>query len=219
MEPCDPWPALEKLTHEKQNLGFYFSGHPLDKYRDHVQNHTNLDLSRPNGYSTQRTYTVIGILKEVKEITTRTGRRMAFAQLEDFRGAIELVVFSDVYEKNRDRLVGDSVAAARGRIDNSRGEPKLLVESVLDPAELKERPARAVHVRFAADGVNEEQFLRLRDFIVGKPGECGVYFHIRGNGESQDIVIQASPHITLSAEDRVLEEVREHPLVEDVWKE
>jgi DNA polymerase-3 subunit alpha len=33
MEPCDPWPALEKLTHEKQNLGFYFSGHPLDKSR------------------------------------------------------------------------------------------------------------------------------------------------------------------------------------------
>ncbi|MBN2552429.1 MAG: DNA polymerase III subunit alpha, partial [Spirochaetales bacterium] len=38
MEPCDPWPALEKLNHEKQNLGFYFSGHPLDKYRNHIHN-------------------------------------------------------------------------------------------------------------------------------------------------------------------------------------
>jgi DNA polymerase-3 subunit alpha len=219
MEPCDPWPALEKLTHEKQNLGFYFSGHPLDKYRNHIQNHCDLDLGRMTACSTQRTYTVIGILKEIKEITTRTGRRMAFAQLEDFRGTVELVLFSDVYEKSRQRLVGDSVVVVRGRIDNSRGEPKLLVESLLDPDELRERTARAVHLRFASAEVNEEQFLRLRDFIVGKPGDCGVYFHIRGNGASGEIVIKASPHITLSAEDRVLAEVREHPLVEDVWKE
>jgi DNA polymerase-3 subunit alpha len=74
-------------------------------------------------------------------------------------------------------------------------------------------------VRFTSAGINEEQFLRLRDFIVGKPGECCVYFHILGNGESGEIVIKASPHITLSAEDRVLAEVRDHPLVEDVWKE
>jgi DNA polymerase-3 subunit alpha len=219
MEPCDPWPALEKLTHEKQNLGFYFSGHPLDKYRNHIQNHGNLDLSRLAACTTQRTYTVIGILKEIKEITTRTGRRMAFAQLEDFRGTVELVLFSDVFEKSRQRLVGDSVVVVRGRIDNSRGEPKLLVESLLDPGELKDRAARAVHLRFASAEVNEEQFLRLRDFIVDKPGDCGVYFHIRGNGASGEIVIKASPHITLSAEDRVLAEVREHPLVEDVWKE
>jgi DNA polymerase-3 subunit alpha len=219
METCDPWPALEKLTHEKQNLGFYFSGHPLDKYREHIQNHCNLDLSQLTAASDQRTYTVIGILKEIKEITTRTGRRMAFAQLEDFRGTVELVLFSDIYEKLRERLVGDSVVAVRGRIDNSRGEPKLIVESLLDPVELKEKPARAVHVRFSSAGVSEEQFLRLRDFIVGKPGDCGVYFHIRGNGAGGDIVIKASPHITLSAEDRVLSEVREHPLVEEVWKE
>lgn len=144
---------------------------------------------------------------------------MAFAQLEDFRGTVELVLFSEVYEKSRQRLLGDNVVVVRGRIDNSRGEPKLLVESLLDPDELKEKAARAVHVRFSSAGVNEEQFLRLRDFIVGKPGDCGVYFHIRGNGGSGDIVIKASPHITLSAEDRVLAEVREHPLVEDVWKE
>jgi DNA polymerase-3 subunit alpha len=162
---------------------------------------------------------VIGILKEVKEITTRTGRRMAFAQLEDFRGTVELVLFSDVYEKTRERLVGDNVAVVRGRIDKSRGEPKLLVESLLDPDELKEKQARAVHVRFASTEVSEEQFLRLRDFIVGKPGDCEVYFHIRGNGDNGDILIKASPHITLSAEDRILAEVREHPLVEDVWKE
>jgi DNA polymerase-3 subunit alpha len=224
MDTCEPWPVLEKLTHEKQNLGFYFSGHPLDKYRNHIQNHVNLDLSRLNHGSAQASYTVqtctvIGILKEVKEITTRTGRRMAFSQLEDFRGTVELVIFSDVYEKYRALLTADRVVAVKARIDTSRGEPKLLVESLLEPEGLKEKTARTVHVRFAAEEVKEEQILRLRDFIVGKPGECGVYFHIRRNSGNGDVVIKASPHITLSAEDPVLEEVRSHPLVEEVWKE
>jgi DNA polymerase-3 subunit alpha len=219
LENCDPWPPLEKLIHEKQNLGFYFSGHPLDKYRNHIQNHCDLDLGRLTEASTQRSYTVIGVVKEIKEITTRTGRRMAFAQLEDFHSAVEMVLFSDVYEKSRQQLVADRVVAVRGRIDNSRGEPKLIVESLADPDALKERRARTIHVRFTSAEVGEEQFLRLRDFIVGKPGECSVYFHIRGNGGSGEIVIKASPHITLSAEDRVLAEVRDHPLVEDVWKE
>jgi hypothetical protein len=46
-----------------------------------------------------------------------------------------------------------------------------------------------------------------------------VYFHIQGNDDSGDIVIKASPHITLSAEDQILAEVRDRPLVEEVWKE
>ena len=129
------------------------------------------------------------------------------------------MLFSDVYEKSRQELVADRVVAVRGRIDNSRGEPKLIVESLVDPDALKDRRVRAVHVRFTSAEVSEEQFLRLRDFLVGKPGECSVYFHIRGNGGSGEIVIKASPHITLSAEDRVLAEVRDHPLVENVWKE
>ena len=144
---------------------------------------------------------------------------MAFAQLEDFRGTVELVLFSDVYDRCRQLLSGEAVVAARGRIDRSRGDPKLVVESLLPPEELKQKEARAVHVRFASDRVNEEQFLRLRDFIVGRPGDCGVYFHVRGNGVSGDIVVKASPHITLSADDEVLAEVRAHPLVEEVWKE
>ncbi len=132
---------------------------------------------------------------------------------------IELVIFSDLFEKSRELLVEDRVVAVRGRIDRSRGEAKLKVEKLLEPELLQDRPARTVHVRFASDGASEEEFLRLRDFIVGRPGDCGVCFHVKRNGASGEIVIKASPHITLSASDTVISEVREYPLVEDVWRE
>ncbi len=219
LEKVPEWPQLEVLNHERLNLGFFFSGHPLDKYRQQIQDCADLDLSALGEASSERLFTVIGLLKEVKEIVTKNGKRMAFAALEDLRGSVELVVFADVFEKSRALLAVDRVVAAVGRLDRSRGDPKLKVERLLAPEDLAPRPPRAVHVRFACDAADEQEFLRLRDLMVGKPGDCTVYFHIRGDGGSGEIVIKASPQLALAAAEDVLALVRSSPLVEDVWKE
>jgi DNA polymerase-3 subunit alpha len=219
LEQVPEWPQLELLNHERLDLGFYFSGHPLDKYRRQIQDYADLDLGALGEASTERSFTVIGLLKEVKEIVTRNGKRMAFAALEDQRGSVELVVFADVFEKSRALLAVDRVVAAVGRLDRSRGDPKLKVERLLAPEDLAPRPPRAVHVRFAGRAVDEQEFLRLRDLMVGKPGDCTVYFHIRGDEASGEIVIKASPQLALAAAEDVLSLVRSSPLVEDVWKE
>ena len=219
LERVPEWPQLEALNHERLNLGFFFSGHPLDKYRQQIQDCADLDLGALGEASTERLFTVIGLLKEVKEIVTKNGRRMAFAALEDLRGSVELVVFADVFEKSRALLAVDRVVAAVGRLDRSRGDPKLKVERLLPPEDLAPRPPRAVHVRFACIAADEQEFLRLRDLMVGKPGDCAVYFHIRGDGAGGEIVIKASPQLALAAAEDVLALVRSSPLVEDVWKE
>jgi len=55
--------------------------------------------------------------------------------------------------------------------------------------------------------------------MVGKPGDCTVYFHIQGEGQGGEVVIKASPQLALSAEEDILKQVRSSPLVEDAWKE
>jgi DNA polymerase-3 subunit alpha len=219
LERVPEWPALELLNHERLNLGFYFSGHPLDKYQEQIRQCADLSLRLLDEASGERTYTLIGMLKEVKEITTKNGRRMAFATLEDRDGSVELVLFSDVFEKSRSLLASERVLAVVGKVDRSRGEPKLKVERLLPPEDLASKPPRAVHVRFARTGLDEQEFLRLRDLMVGKPGECTVYFHIQGEGEGGEVVIKASPQLALSAEEEILSQVRSSPLVEDAWRE
>jgi DNA polymerase-3 subunit alpha len=217
LERVPEWPQLEVLNHERANLGFYFSGHPLDKYRPQIQDCADLDLGALEKASSDRSFTVIGLLSQVKEIVTKNGRRMAFAALEDLKGAVELVVFADVFEKSRSLLAAERVVAVVGRLDRSRGDPKLKVERLLAPEDLAPRAPKAVHVRFAGVAADEQEFLRLRDLMVGKPGDCAVYFHIRGDGG--EIVIKASPQLALAAEEEVLSLVRSSPLVEDVWRE
>jgi len=219
LERVPAWPLLELLNHARLNLGFYFSGHPLDKYREQIQACVDLDLGELGAAAAERSCTLIGLLSQVKEIVTKNGRRMAFASLEDHRGSIELVIFADVFEKCRSLLTAERVVAVVGKIDRSRGEPKLKVDRLLPPEDLPPRPPRAVHVRFAGSGADEQEFLRLRDLMVGKPGDCTVYFHIRTAGESGEIVIKASPQLALAAEEDILEAVRSSPVVEDVWKE
>ncbi len=217
LEKFEEWPSRERLKHEKEILGFFFSGHPLDRYRDLINEHVRLDLSRLEKARDGGKYTLIGILKELKEIITRSGKRMAFAELEDYRGSIELIFFPDIYEAQRQLIVKDTIVAVSGRVDKSRGDAKLKVETIGKPAELKAPEPRAVHVRLCTELASEENLLPIRDYMIERVGKCAVYFHLVK--EEEEVIIKASNQISVSADDQVLKGVMEYPLVEAVWKE
>ena len=219
LEKVEEWPALELLNHEKQNLGFYFSGHPLDRYRTLIRNNVTLDLARVEATSSDRLHLLIGLFKDLKVINTKTGRRMAFGMLEDLAGSIELVIFPEIFKSSKELLTDGRILAVRGKIDTNRGEPKLIVEKVSLPEESGEHEAREVHVRIARDSGNEDNFLQLRDFMIERPGNCAVYFHFEKPVDRGEIVIKASTQIAVSAADEVLDAVRAYPQVKEVWKE
>ena len=143
MERQAEWPAAQLLASEKENLGFFFSGHPLDTYREVIEGRGVLDLSRKEGLVNERPCTLVGILREVREIRTRNGRAMAFAQLEDMRGSIECILFSDIYDARRALIVNDAMVGVVGKIDTTRGDPKVKVEDIMEPAALPQKPAHA----------------------------------------------------------------------------
>ncbi len=218
LERVGEWPPAERLRLEKQNLGFFFSGHPLDRYRQIIASRTSLDLANPAQAAPDRQYTVIGSLREVKEILTRSGRRMAFATLEDLAGAIEVVVFPEVFDRCRPLLVVDGVVAVRGKVDRDRGDPKLLADEILEPAALPERPARAVHVRVSRAS-DETALFDLRDALLEKTGKCALYLHMAGAGGDGEIVIQAASTMGVCCDREILERTRGLPCVERVWTE
>jgi len=218
LERAEEWPPAERLRLEKLNLGFFFSGHPLDRYRDIIATRTSLDLANPGQAARDRQYVVVGVLREVKEILTRNGRRMAFATLEDFSGAIEVVVFPEAFDRGRDLLVADAVVAVRGKVDLERGDPKLLADEILEPTALPERPARAVHVRVSRAS-DEPALFDLREALFGKSGRCALYLHLAGARGDGEAIIQAAPTLLVSADREILEKARVLPCVEKVWTE
>jgi DNA polymerase-3 subunit alpha len=219
LEKAPEWPKMKRLFDEHEALGFFFSGHPLDDYGKVIRAHTTLMLDKKESLVSDRGYTVIGLIKNIKEIITKTGKRMAFAEIEDFRGAIELVIFSDVFEKTKDLLKENEVRAVRGKIDTSRGEPKLKADEILLPESLARKKPTALHIKLSRGFIDEESSFMLRDFLSEKKGGCQVFFHLENGEEGGEKIIRASSQLTVSSESEVLIRLKQFPQVVDAWSE
>jgi DNA polymerase-3 subunit alpha len=213
------FPASELLEAERQNLGFFFSGHPLDTWRDLIQRTVTVDLSRKETFANDRSCVIVGILSDPREIRTRNGRAMAFAQLEDFNGAIECIFFSDVYESRRSLIVNDRIVGVLGKIDTTRGDAKLKVDDIMEPGNLPQRPAQAVHVRLRDEVGTEESLHQMREYLLDQRGGCSLYFHIASGNGGGETVVQASSQIRVAGSEELVAGLREYPQVADVWTE
>ncbi len=219
LEEVPEWSQLERLAHEKEIMGFYFSGHPLDKFRSKWERSVSVDLSNPPARSSEKEYAFLGVVKQVREIQTKKGTPMAFVQLEDFNGTIELVVFSEPWQLHRERLSVDSVVGVMGKIDASRGDPKVLVGSVLAPEDLPEVGPSELHIRLTDAFRDEQELYRLRSFLIDRSGRCSLFLHTADRRLGNEVVIKASPHIQVADSRDIVDGLAEFALVEAAWHE
>jgi len=213
----EDWPQLEKLRIEKELIGFYISGHPLDAYRKAFERAANFDLKYPERAQAEKQYTVVGMIKTVRPYQTKSGKWMGFGTFEDFNGTIDLTFFPKTWEQCRDKLVPESVLGLSGKIDLSRDSPSFLVDSWINPEELQAKSIREVHIKLAEDLREEGQMIALRDFLFESSGPCSVYFHM--NAQSKSWVIVAASQIRVPSSDDFLDEVLGMPGVVQAWKE
>ena len=123
----------EKIDWERQLLGFYVSGHPLDSYEKEMQKCVPLsELSIENATNLDgKTITVGGIVSRVKGMVTKKGAPMGYVTIEDFEGEIEVVVFPSVWERDRFLLKNDAAVIIRGRVQANERNTHLLAERIM----------------------------------------------------------------------------------------
>jgi DNA polymerase-3 subunit alpha len=162
------------LRMEKESLGLYVSEHPLSAIREQLRRRTDCTLVELERRREGETVLAGGIVSGLRTTTTKKGEPMAFVQLEDVTGSIEVVVFNSTYAAARGLLVDDAVLVVKGRIDHKQqGETKLVA---LEVAAFEATPERRevrlkVDARNAPAGVIGELAGLVRDF----PGEAPVY--------------------------------------------
>lgn len=122
----EPAPDYDKLVWEKELLGLFISSHPLERFRDALAKYTPIkELSAArNGYKIK----TAGIISSMKKIITKNKKLMAFVNLEDFDGKMEIIVFPDAFEKNAALWQENKILAVAGKIDNRNGSVKIICE-------------------------------------------------------------------------------------------
>jgi DNA polymerase III subunit alpha len=172
--PVEEFEKADLLRLEKESLGLYVSEHPLSAIRDQLRRRTDCTLVELERRREGETVLAGGIVAGVRTTTTKKGEPMAFVQLEDVTGSVEVVVFNSTYAAARELLVEDAVLVVKGRVDHKQqGETKLVA---LEVSRFEATPERRevrlkVDARNAPAGVIRELAGVVRDF----PGEAPVY--------------------------------------------
>ncbi len=120
----------EKLLWEKELLGLYISGHPLDRLRDKLENrNVNIKRIKEEGRN-DLPVTLAGIIESIRPVVTKKNERMAFIKIGDLTGSIETVIFPKIYTKNLEILVAEQCIAFSGKVSLRNGEKSIIIDEV-----------------------------------------------------------------------------------------
>ncbi|MYN13845.1 DNA polymerase III subunit alpha [Pusillimonas sp. TS35] len=140
-----PWDLQTKLTQEKTALGFYFSGHLFDAWRDEVRRFAPKPLARLEPARGLQWFA--GVLSAVRVKMTRRGK-MLYATLDDGSAQVEVAIFNELYEQHRERLKEDRLVIIQGKVSNDdfSGGLRVSAESVFDLQLAREARARSLRI-------------------------------------------------------------------------
>lgn len=182
LEPVAQWSNIERLNKERELIGFYLSGHPLDKYEDDVRifcSHT-LDPEKMNDLNDRTDVRVAGIITQVKRVTDKKGRPFAFLQIEDRRGTIEVIAFNDVYDSNLGMIQVDTLVVVDGHIDTRRGHPQIIANKFERIESMREKYQDQMELKLDIDTnyINEEDLERMAELFRQHRGQTNVRFNV-----------------------------------------
>ncbi len=172
------WPVNKKLAYEKDALGFYISGHPLEKYRREIKKlglATTDDLralTKPGKIKTG------GVVTALKLKNTKKGDRYATFTLEDWLGTMETIVWPDTYLKVSSLLVGEDPVVISGKMDVTPERRVLIADSFESLISIRDKSATVALMELKGSECGEDALRKLQDLTKKYPGTCPVKIRV-----------------------------------------
>ena len=169
-----PWSTAEKLAFEKELLGFYVTGHPLDDYRPALESGKYVPIARLGEQEDKSTVTIAGALTTVdKKFTKKDSKPFAVVVIEDLTGSLEVMIWSETFTKSQNHLVLGNVVSITGRLDRREEAPRLSANEV-KPLKKPAPTDRPVTLTFQQGRATEQDLAAVRAIIAQFPGPRGV---------------------------------------------
>jgi DNA polymerase-3 subunit alpha len=183
------WELDQRLQYEKEVLGFYVSGHPLARHRPLAESLGVTPIAELAGKGGGARVLLFGQITALKETSTKSGNRMAFATLEDIDGAVELTIFPEPYRLAADVLRAREPVLVRGRVDDSdkgrvvlaedvRALERALGEAAGRETEPAPSPPHTVRLRLRPNGDAQALLRAVRAACAASPGAVPLFVHI-----------------------------------------
>ncbi len=187
----ETWAKSQRLKEEHEVLGFYVSGHPLDEYRAEADAFATAHFGEPDqleqvieqaaggdGRNRGPVRTFCGIITEVGRNTTKSGKPIAFATIEDFTGQGEMVIFSSILDRVQPYLEVDNVVLAKGNVEVRGGTVKVLAKDLTPMWKVREQMVSEVILTVDLDQVMPDELQTFRQLCERTEGNCTLYFDV-----------------------------------------
>ncbi|KIG12782.1 DNA polymerase III alpha subunit [Enhygromyxa salina] len=191
------WTPRQRLINEREALGFYLTGHPLDRYQQDVDKHASVRIGQLRPELQGSELVLGGVVSELREITTKAGKTMGFFQLEDQFGRVEVIVFPRTWAERTDPEDEDSPSwgdwlhghgedpvFVTGKLEADQSETgevsryKLLLAKVEPIATVREARTRGVRVRLRAEQLDDARILALKHVVADHRGGCSMELEV-----------------------------------------
>ncbi len=207
----DEWPDREKLRYEKEALGFYITGHPLERFRHKMSALGLISLSQLEEIKDATSIKSGVVVADLVEKRSRKGERMAFATIEDETDSAELVIFPDLYSRSASILKDGSPLYIEAKVSKDEREKKLIANDIKYLSEVELPTPKRILIELNAERHNTEDLTALKEILFRYAGDVPTLFKII-------IPNNAQVYVALSAKYRVNPTIEMKKEIDDLFK-
>jgi DNA polymerase III subunit alpha len=179
--PLEPFSNLEKLRLEKEVVGFYISGHPLDQFKLEIQNFCTCAVTKIEEHKGKE-ISVAGIITKSVFRQSKKGNPFALFSIEDYDGSLDMALFGEEFRKNQHLLSVGEFVYLIGSVQeryNQIGMWELKVQSIQLLTEVRDKMSKTVCIDVKASVIDEELVERLEYLVQQYPGKCNFQINIK----------------------------------------
>src|SRR5947199_186192 len=198
-----PWPADEELSAEREAIGFFITGHPLDRYEQDLRRFTTAttatlrtrgrELAPGEGERNGRPDTrprvkLGGVIHSLRLKNSRKGDRYATFVLEDREGVVEVIAWPDTYRRHEAVVQGGAPVVVAGALEISDERCQVIADEILPLARAHAEAIRQVHVRVPLAGVGRDGLAVLKEVLAAHPGPCDTFLHLERDDDRETVL-------------------------------
>ncbi|CAN5801801.1 DNA polymerase III subunit alpha [soil metagenome] len=180
-----PWTESERLQREKEILGFFISGHPLDKYREEIALFDTVNTANLKEHRDQKVELVCVVTEVARQISKRDGSEWARITVEDFYGTATVLAFGDMFAQHRDALVKDAPVLLRGGVsgrERDEEDPPIFLDGIVSLESLREDGQIGVCIELGSNVCDAQRLQQVTELFTGHPGSAPVMVLWRNGG-------------------------------------
>ena len=193
------WSDLERLTYEKETVGFFLTGHPLEAVQIELEQVVGSSIAALANVRAGQTVRIGGLISQYREHKTKKGDRMAFLVLEDLESSLEVIVFPTLFTSVEHLLISEQPLVFVGTIEQSERGPKLTAEEVRTLTDTMEQCSEQLRISLPTSAIGRNDLISLKELLYhhhgSTPVEIRLHFPRRGEVDIavfQDMGVRAN---------------------------